>query len=223
MKKNIKEISLYMRAIPKTIYFNVKYFGIKSIFELPVIVSHNVLIKRIEGTICLKNKTRFGVKIGFGNVGIFDKTTSKSIWEVSGNVIFNGKAQLGHGTKISVGQNGVLNLGENFTITAESSIICNESISFGQDVLISWENLIMDTDFHKIYDVSELRINENKHIEVGNNVWIGSRCTLLKGSVIPDGNVIAANSVISKKMSTTNSIVGGNPVRVLKENIRWEL
>ncbi|MCU6600465.1 acyltransferase [Peribacillus frigoritolerans] len=215
-----KIISLFL-SLPKTIYFNLRYFGIKMGLKLPVLVSHQVHLKALNGQLLIENPTRFGVRIGFGDVGIFDKQKSRGIWQVNGKVVFMGKSHLGHGAKISVGKNGVLKFGDNFTITAESSIICNKSISFGKETLISWENLIMDTDFHTINDADGNKINHDGSIHIGNHVWIGSRCTILKGAQIPDETVIASNSVITRKYSGNNLVIGGNPPKVLKENITW--
>ena len=42
--------------------------------------------------------------------------------------------------------------GNDFTTTAKCNIICEKKISFGDDVLISWDTLFMDNDFHKIFN-----------------------------------------------------------------------
>ena len=51
-----------------------------------------------------------------------------------------------------IANSGVLSFGDRFSISANSSIICTDKITFGDDVLISWDSLIMDTDFHSIFD-----------------------------------------------------------------------
>ena len=63
------------------------------------------------------------ISIGYGEVGIFDMKRSRSIWQVYGEVVFKGKANIGHGSKISVDKNGTLELGNNFKTTAESAIV----------------------------------------------------------------------------------------------------
>ena len=122
------------------------------------------------------------IQIGFEGVGIFDAKYSRSIWQVSGNVIFRGSADIGHGSKISIGKDCTLTLGDNFCITAESSIVCQKEIKFGDDVLISWENLFLDTDFHDVLQDGQV-INQPEPIIIGNHVWIGCRCTVLKGTI----------------------------------------
>ncbi len=71
----------------------------------------------------------------------------KGIGRINGIINFNGRRNIGHGSKISVGKDGILTFGQNFNITAESSIVCYNNISFGNNCLLSWDILIMDTDF----------------------------------------------------------------------------
>ena len=163
------------------------------------------------------------IRIGFGDVGIFDRIFSRTIIQLDGKIIFYGDTSIGHGSKISVGENGILEMGENFTITAETSIVCHKKIKFGNNVLISWENLFMDTDFHKIKNKEKNNIiNEPKEIYIGNNVWIGCRNIILKGSEISNNCVIGSDSLINKKFNRDNVLIAGNPGKILKENIIWE-
>lgn len=83
---------------------------------------------------------------------------------------------------------------------AESSIVCFDEIIFRENCLISWDNFIMYNDFHKIYKNDKV-INENKRVIIGNDVWIGCRSTILKGSEIASNSVIAAASIVTKKFN----------------------
>ena len=69
-----------------------------------------------------------------------------------GHVVFKGRGYIGHGAKISVGKDATLMVGDNFTISAESTIVSMLNINFGDDCLLSWDILIMDSDLHKIKD-----------------------------------------------------------------------
>lgn len=201
---------------------NLKYFRFADAIKLPVLVSNRVWLAQVAGKVEIVGPIRFGlIRIGFGDVGIFDKHKSRSVWNVTGMVVFRGPARLGHGSKISA--SGNLVFGENFNITAESQIACHKKITFGDNCLLSWDVLIMDTDFHKIRDNAGKITNEDKEIIIGNNVWIGCRATILKGTVIGDNVVIAANSCVHSAVEGNNRIIGGNPVRVLKKDITWEL
>jgi len=205
----------------KSIYFNFKYLPFRQAIKIPIIVSKKVYLLHTGGKIILDCPIKSGmIHIGHGYVGIFDKKVSRTIWEVSGTVIFKGKANIGHGSKICV-MSGELILGNNFSITAESTIVTANSIKFGNDCILSWDILIMDTDFHKIKDKSGKILNPPTPIIIGNKVWIGCRCLILKGTTIPDNSVIGANSFISKRLEKENAVYGGQPVRLLKEEIIW--
>lgn len=55
-----------------------------------------------------------------------------------------------------------------------------------------------------------------KAIKVGNNVWIGAAVTILKGANIGSGSIVAANSVVLSGDYHENSLIAGNPARVVK-------
>ena len=212
----------YLLGFPKTLLFNFKYFPLKIACRLPVILSRNVFLDITEGSIELPDKiTRGMIKIGFGTVGIFDRKRSRAIWRSAGKVIFKGKCHLGHGSKISVGSNGVLEFGENFSITAESSIACEDNILFGDNCLVSWDCLFMDTDYHSII-IDGVRKNHNRPIHVGDHVWVCCRSVILKGTKIPGGCVVGAGSLVSGKFSEESCLLCGNPCRVIERNISWE-
>ena len=92
----------------------------------------------------------------------------------------------------------------------------------GNNSIISWDCLILDTDFHRIYKDGNI-INENKLIEIGNHVWIGAKSTILKGTKIADGSVIGAGSLCTGLLSDEKSIYAGQPAKLIKKNIIWEI
>ena len=207
-------------SIPKTLHFNFHYFPLKTALKLPVVVSHRTFLRELHGKVELPENVKTAmVKIGFGDVGHYDRKHSRSIWQVSGTVGFGGKASIGHGSKLSV--RGNLKLGVGFNMTAESTIVCAKEIRFGDDCLLSWDILVMDTDEHPLYNRHETarhetrdsspvpspevsksinkeneRINPDKPIIVGNHVWMGCKCLLLKGAEVPDNTVLAAGTLL---------------------------
>lgn len=207
----------------KTVYFNFKYLPLKKACKFPILLSNKVYLRQISGRIHINCQISFGlVQIGYGNVGIFDKKMSRTIWEVNGKVIFNGKTTIGHGSKIVVGTYGQLSFGDNFKATAETSIIAFNKIIFGNNCLLSWDTLLMDTDFHTVKNENNEVINSTKPILIGDHVWIGCRSIILKGAVIHNNTIIAINSMVNKELNEENCIYGGSPVKVIKKNISWE-
>jgi acetyltransferase-like isoleucine patch superfamily enzyme len=218
---NLSSAFLFVRAIPKTVLFNLRYFSLRQALCFPVIVSHRVWFARLGGKVVLRAARLGGVRIGFNRVGIFDQHRSRTIWEVSGVVEFAGSANIGHGSKISVLKDGHLRLGNNFTITAESTLIVEKKISVGDNVLISWDVQIMDTDFHAIRDATGLVVNPPKDVTIQDDVWIGCRALVLKGVTLPSGSIVAAGSIVTKSPDRENAILASAKQRIVKDGIFW--
>lgn len=221
----LKVIKLVQRLTLKSIVFNFKYLPFKDAIKLPFIVSNKVVFLKLSGNIKILGPIKTGmIQIGhdYGEGALFDKKNNRSVWQVEGTIIFKGTARIGYGSKIYVSKNGVLELGDNFVITSLTTIMAQKRITFGDNCLVSWECLFMDTDFHKIKDENQNVINPNKSITIGNNVWFGCRNSILKGTKIASNSVIGANSVVSKDISNTPGVYVGNPITLTKEKVTWE-
>ena len=158
-----------------------------------ILASRQLKIQKLGGKVVIYNNKVGAVQIGFGYVGIVDKKYCRSLWENTGVIEFKGSARLGIGTKIVC--KGHLIIGDNFVINAKSSVVCMNKITIADGCLISWDCLLMDSDFHKIYnkdDSLRTSLNQDAEINIGSNVWIGCRTTVLKGTTIPNNAVIGA-------------------------------
>lgn len=202
-------------GILNTIRLNLHYFGIKGLFCPIILASRNVRISTLKGNVYPGLKQIGAIRIGLGYVGTVDGKSSRCTWENTGDIYFEGQAFLNVGTCLI--NHGQLTIGDGATFNGNVKIICFNNIKIGNGFICAWDSQIMDTDFHKIEDFSHKRINEDRPIIIGNHVWIGTGCLILKGTVIPDNCVIAARSVVSKKMCYENVIYGSNSV--IKEGI----
>jgi acetyltransferase-like isoleucine patch superfamily enzyme len=206
----------------KTLIFNFRYFPFKTAVKLPVLISRNVYLYKMKGRVIINAPIQTGmIKIGFGKVAVTDFKRSRAIWEIYGDVVFNGKAYLMHGCKLSVMPGAELIFGDDVLVNTECAFVVQKKVEMGNNSGISWESLVMDTDFHYIYDEAAQVINPPKEVIIGRNVWVGCRCTILKGANIPCGSIIAANSLVTKTLVGEKNIFGGNPLRVLKSQITW--
>lgn len=211
--------------IIKTIRFNFHYFPPQKAILLPVFIYKRSKILKRKGKIIIEAPIKPGmVRFGPYGLGTQDYLYSRTIWEVMGTLIIKGKIKIGRGSKISIGKEGNLTLGDQFTISGKTEIICHKKITFGDNCLLSWDILVMDTDFHHIFNEKGEEINPPKPIIIGNNVWIGCRNTILKGVTIQNNNVIAANSTITRSFTNENCIIGGNGnnMQILKTGINWK-
>ncbi len=127
-------------------------------------------------------------------------------------------------TKIEVrGKNCTLIVGRGTGTGDDTYISVRENgtkIIIGENCMFSRNSKIMTSDGHDIL-TNGVRINGAKDIVIGNNVWITDNVTVLKGVTVGDGAVLAINSTVTKDVPS-NSIVAGNPARVVKEEIEWK-
>ena len=139
----------------------------------------------------------------------------------NGKLIFNGRADLCMGMSINVVEDGVLNIGNNFFMNTCSMIRCRHRIDIGSDNMWGWNVLLMDGDGHPIFNETGQVINKNRPIRIGNNVWLGSYCKILKGSDIQDGCIVGIGSTATRKNPNSNAILAGTPAIEIKNNITW--
>ena len=125
---------------------------------------------------------------------------------------------------------GNILIGNNCFIGENSKIWSQEKIVIGNNVLISHNVNIHDTnshplnslerkqDFHKIINEGYSLINSNiitGPVNIGNNVWIGFNCIILKGVIIGEGAIIASGSVVTKNVPDY-AVVAGNPAIIVR-------
>ncbi len=101
-------------------------------------------------------------------------------------------------------------------INNKVTIDCHEKICIGNDVAISKNVTIRDSDSHQIEGEGPVKAP----IQIGNHVWIGLNTTILKGVTIGDGAVVAAGAVVIQDVPP-RAIVGGVPAKLIKENVVW--
>ena len=145
-------------------------------------------------------------------------------------IIIGGGTHIG-GMLFITGYGGNISIGENCYIGEHSKIWSAESISIGNDVLISHGVTVMDTNAHEInhklradgyinlHKVGDKYLKGRvitKAIVIEDHVWIGFNCIVMKGVTIGKGAIIAGGAVVTKDVEAF-TMVGGNPAKVLKK------
>lgn len=143
-----------------------------------------------------------------------------TLWLGERSVLTSYGFQMYEGAAIVLVEGGRLTLGHNSYMNA-SLIQCASSITIGDNCAIASDVLIQDTDFHPMLDEDGNEKTYTKPISIGNHVWICAKATILKGVTIGDGAIVAAGAVVTKDVPPY-TLVGGNPARVIKENVKWK-
>ena len=111
----------------------------------------------------------------------------------------------------------LIEFGEHTIVNNGSTLISEGAgIRIGARCQIGGEALIMDSNFHEMaMGQRHLADGSTKQVLIGDDVFIGARVTILKGSQIGDGCVISTGAVVLGLVAPALSIVAGNPARVM--------
>lgn len=212
-------------GLPKSLYYNLKWFGIKEGIKLPALIGRKCIIRTCQDSkISIAPNAQTGdIKIGI-NQGPFLKGKGEySYFNLAHNaeIRFKGKCNINAGSIINI-SGGLCEFGNRFAANAHFLLSCEKEIRIGDDVLFGWDCTVIDGDGHTIVsNIDNEKCNQPKVIEIGEHVWIGAKSTILKGTRVSDNSIIAYGSVLTKDNMISNVILGGNPAHILKEGVNW--
>lgn len=98
-----------------------------------------------------------------------------------------------------------------------ASICSRASITIGDRVLLGADVMIVDTDFHPVQSVPRRYAQTGigvAPVVIEDDVFIGMRAMVLKGTRIGKGSVVGAGAVVTSDVPPF-SIVAGQPARVV--------
>ena len=208
MKKFFKHVFRFLRLIIFPSFFERIKNWINSIKSIWIGVTFkDCPTSVIFGKIGLLKGTKF---ISVGENACFGDNLYLTAWE---NRLYNGSTP-----HIVIGNNCCF--GANNHITCANEIIIGDCCLTGKWVTIT-DNNHGDTSYEDLKKEPLLRtITTKGKVQIGKNVWIGDKATVLSGITIGDGVVIAANSIVCKDVPSY-CVVAGNPAKIIK-NVRLE-
>ena len=195
------------------VYLNVN--GIEKLVnkenELPsglklVIRGENNIVKL--GSDCRFNGAIISVTNNFSNIKIGDKC-------VFNNIVLD----------INSGEKQSLEIGKGTTFFGGRVVLRdNSKIKIGENCLFADALKMWATDGHTVFDLETKEVVNNtpELLMIGNHCWIGGGVTILKNGSLPDETVVSAESVVTKTFIETNTVIGGNPAKILKRGIGWD-
>ena len=82
---------------------------------------------------------------------------------------------------------------------------------------------IYASDAHPIIDIRTRQVlnfgGGERALVIGDRCWLGLNSMILKNAFLADYTIVGAGSVVTKKFSEPNTIVAGNPARVVRTNV----
>lgn len=109
-----------------------------------------------------------------------------------------------------------VHVGRDVVINFNCNLVDDGEIYIGDDCMIG-PGVSIATAIHPVSPrLRRHKLQWNKPVRIGKNVWVGAAATILPGVTIGDNCIVGAGSVVTKDVEP-DSIVVGNPARVLRK------
>ena len=106
-----------------------------------------------------------------------------------------------------------IRVGHNVFVNQNCTFYDLGGLDIADDVMIG-PNVSIITAGHPL-DPLQRRATIGKPISIERNVWIAAGATIIGGVTVGENSVVAAGSVVTKDVPP-NTLVGGNPARVIR-------
>lgn len=223
-KESLRVIKNYSWDINwlKTLWFNFKILPFRKAIKCPVLIAYNVKVRNV-GRINFTDELYTGmVTIGVVRIKHYEINHTPLLFNNRGTLNFAGRFKMCPGSMLATTTQATLSIGCNVGFGANTKVISWRAITFGNNVQVSWNCQIFDTDFHFLYNIEKGKYYQRiKEVKIGDNVFIGNGCTIGKGTIIPDGCVVSCISKVSGDFTEEgeNLLIAGNPARVVKKGV----
>lgn len=112
-----------------------------------------------------------------------------------------------------------IELAEGVQLSGASITARSTRIYIGRNTLLAPNCVVVDSDFHAHWPPECRHLDpgyeKDAPVHIGDHVWLGMGCTVLKGVTIGEGAVIAAGSVVVRDVPP-RTLAAGVPARVVR-------
>jgi hypothetical protein len=112
----------------------------------------------------------------------------------------------------ATGGNGI-RVGRNVFINQNCTLYDLGGVDIADDVMIG-PNVSIITSSHPLEPSQRRSVTMGKPIVIERNVWIAAGATIIGGVTVGENSVVAAGAVVTKDVPA-NTLVGGNPARMI--------
>lgn len=218
--------------------YSTAFIGSSNFFDCLSNEIYNLFLKNIPGGtgIFLRNKFywlifkkssnkffleedvyfRIPKNIQLGNNCFIRKGSCLEVKSNNSYIIIGDNTLIKQGVIISTGIGGFVNLGKNINLGSNVHLMGHGGITIKDNCAIGgYTGIAAVNHCYKKGELLNDKNLERKGIEIGENVWIGIKCTILDGVKIGNNSVIAAGSVVINDIPE-NCLAAGNPAKIKK-------
>lgn len=152
----------------------------------------------------------------------FASGTDVGVLRVRGHMSIRGHVAIGVGSRVDVGPDARLEVGEDTYFSPYVKVVVSERVRFGRHCAVGWNVQVLDDDQH-LFDNGNGNGPKGRSapITIGDRVWIGSGAMVFKGVEIADGCVVAGGAVVTRSVTEPGCLIAGNPARVVRRGVHW--
>jgi len=165
----------------------------------------------IEGVTYLKIRGKYSNLVIGENVKIFGNIDFRN--RENGKIIIGNNVEIDNDCRFVAANNAILELRDYCVIGPYNILNAGDDIIIGL-YTISGGFVHIQSSNHGIEKNKKIWLQKHNYgkITIGEDVWLGANCTILKGVQIELGAIIAAKAVVTKNVKGY-SIVGGVPAK----------
>ena len=222
-RKKIYRYLQELRYIFSTLYFNFHYLPFRQAIHLPIVLYKPHLMK-CKGTVKIEpedGRISHGmIRMGFHMVSLYPN--NGVTWEnKGGTIVFRGRCWIGNDSYISLGKKTSVEVGDDFKNTAGMKFVSVCGVTFGRSCRLGWGGLVMDTNFHPLFDMEKKKYGRaHGPIVIGEYNWFGTGCKVMHSVVTPERCIFGMGSIVTRGCEMKSyCVMGGSPVRILRENV----
>ena len=200
----------------KPLFQLFKYNKIKDIFKQCFLLPtpHCVIEINKSANLKINGILRLGVK-RFKN----SKLETRLLVEQGAMLEVENDQFLMYGADIEVFKGATLKFGGKGGANINCTIICAERIEIGKGVQIGRNVTIRDNNGR--HYINRQGYKDTKPVIIGDKVWLCEGCTIMPGVKIGDGAIVGAHTLVVSNVPP-NTMVIGNPARVVDEDVLWK-
>ncbi len=133
-----------------------------------------------------------------------------------GRLVLGRYVHLGDGCRLLV-QEGTMRLGDKVVLGSDVTLTCYLDLEIGAATLVA--DGVYITDFDHRTDRVDLPIKDQglvkAPVRIGPDCWVGTKVTVLRGTHVGRGSVLAAHAVV-RGVVPARSVAAGIPARVVR-------